>query len=158
MESLLSLKAAALALLGVLLVEAIPLIHRSKSPILLGDFSVLLPRSGVELIWCAMLAAMAGIGEELLFRGFLPLGIAAFHVPFATALSISVVIFGACHLYQGPIGVVATGFAGAVLTGAYVLTGSLLFAMAVHVAIDVLGLVIRPLSRMGLRVAFRRLT
>jgi membrane protease YdiL (CAAX protease family) len=55
------------------------------------------------------------------------------------------------HAYQGPIGVLATGVMGALLTAAYLLTGSLVFVIVIHVATDVIGLVLRPLTGMGLR-------
>jgi membrane protease YdiL (CAAX protease family) len=138
-------------ILTVLLLEAIPLIRNSKSPIALGDFSILLPRSRNEFLSCAVLAVVAGVGEELLFRGFIPLGIEGFRVPYEVALSLSVLAFAACHLYQGPIGIFFTGVAGALLTAVYILTGSLLSVIAIHVAIDLIGLVIRPLTGLGLR-------
>jgi membrane protease YdiL (CAAX protease family) len=93
----------------------------------------------------------AGVGEELLFRGFMPLAIAGFKVPFEIALILSALLFAACHLYQGPVGILATGFAAALLTAAYIVTGSLLFVIAIHVAVDLLGLVVRPLTGLGLR-------
>jgi membrane protease YdiL (CAAX protease family) len=138
------------AALAVLALEAFSLVVKPKSPLALGDVSVLLPRSRSELLWCAVLAVIAGIGEELFFRGFIPLGIAGFAIPFDIALGLSVLLFAATHWYQGPIGVLATGAAGAALTAAYVLTDSLVFAISIHVAIDLVGLVFRPITRAGL--------
>lgn len=100
---------------------------------------------------CSVLALVAGTGEELLFRGFLPRALASFHIPLEIAFVVSFLIFGACHVYQGFVGIVTTCVAGAALTGLYVLTGSLAVVMAVHVAIDGIGLVIRPLTGMALK-------
>jgi len=94
---------------------------------------------------------LAGVGEELLFRGFIPRGIAGFGAPLEAGLCVSVLVFALSHAYQGPIGVLATGVMGALLTAAYLLTGSLVFVIVIHVATDVIGLVLRPLTGMGLR-------
>ncbi len=135
-----------LAELAVLIVaiEALPLLLRSRKVIVAGNFAVLRPRNGPELGWALLLAIVAGIGEELLFRGFLPYAFADLGVPLPAAFLLPVAIFGLCHLYQGPVGVIATTLAGLLLTALYLISGSLLVAMAVHVAIDVIGLVIRP--------------
>jgi len=149
--SLLSLETVAHLVVVVLILQIISMARRSKSQIYLGDISALLPRRPLEFALCTFMAVVAGIGEELLFRGFLPLGLEAFGVPLPLALLVPVFIFGACHLYQGPIGVLATGLAGAFFTVAYVLTDSLVFVIIVHVAVDFTGLVVRPLTAIGLR-------
>jgi membrane protease YdiL (CAAX protease family) len=137
--------------IAILLFEAIPLMLKSKRALVLGDVAILMPQNGWEASLCCVLALVAGTGEELLFRGFVPLALASFHIPLEIAFAVSVLIFGACHGYQGFVGVVTTCAAGAFLTGLYVLTGSLAVVMAVHVAIDGIGLVIRPLTGMALR-------
>jgi membrane protease YdiL (CAAX protease family) len=149
--SLLSLETVGQVVVAILVLELIAMARGSKSQITLGDVSALLPRRPSEFALCACLAVVAGVGEELLFRGFIPLGLEAFGASFPLALLVSVIIFGACHLYQGPIGVLATGVAGAFLTAAYVLTDSLVFVIVVHVAVDIAGLVLRPLTAIGLR-------
>jgi membrane protease YdiL (CAAX protease family) len=151
LRALLSLATLGQMTVAILVLEIAAMARGAKTPINLGNVSALLPRRPPEFALCAGLAVVAGVGEELLFRGFLPLGLEAFGVPLPYALPLSVILFGACHLYQGPIGVLATAIAGAFLTMAYVLTDSLVFVMIVHVAVDFTGLVVRPLTAMGLR-------
>jgi membrane protease YdiL (CAAX protease family) len=55
-----------------------------------------------------------------------------------------VAAFGLAHLYQGWVGVVATGFVGAVFTALYLWSGSLAVPIVLHVILDLLGLVVRP--------------
>jgi membrane protease YdiL (CAAX protease family) len=48
------------------------------------------------------------------------------------------------HVYQGWIGVVATTVLGLVFTGLYLATGALALPVALHAAIDLMALVVRP--------------
>ena len=48
------------------------------------------------------------------------------------------------HRYQGWVGVIATTALGAVMTGLYLMTGSLWVVMLVHVLVDLNGLVVTP--------------
>ena len=52
--------------------------------------------------------------------------------------------FGLAHWYQGRLGMLTTGAAGAVLTQLYLTTGSLLLPMVLHVLIDLRLLLDRP--------------
>lgn len=132
--------------LGVMIVviELIPLLLRSHRVIGLGNFAALRPRTPRELPPALVLAIGAGVGEELMFRGFLPAVLLTLGLPPQAAFLIPLAGFAAGHVYQGPVGVLATGFAGAMLTSIYLLSGNLFVAMACHATIDIVGLVLRP--------------
>lgn len=111
-----------------------------------GDFSVLVPLNRRDLVMAGGVSLAAGVCEELFFRLLLPLLLAAF-VGGEIAFILSLLMFGLVHIYQGWKGVVATAFVGLLLTWIYLLSGSLLVAIWVHVVIDLNGLVIRPALR-----------
>ncbi|MBB3691600.1 CPBP family intramembrane glutamic endopeptidase [Sphingomonas sp. BK580] len=111
----------------------------------LGDVESVLPTTRGELGWGTLLSVTAGVTEELFFRLLLPLLLVSCGVPGVAAFALSCALFGAAHRYQGWIGMAATALVGAVLTLAYLLSGSLAAAMLLHVAIDLNALVVRPL-------------
>ena len=61
------------------------------------------------------------------------------------AFALAAIVFGLAHLYQGLVGVVATTAVGVLLTAFYLASGSIWIAVLVHGAIDLVGLVLRPL-------------
>ena len=77
----------------------------------------------------------AGIVEEFLWRGILFWYLLTWLTPVQTAV-VATVAFGLAHLYQGWIKVGQIVLAGAVFTGLYVLTGSLLLPIILHIAVD----------------------
>ena len=140
----------------ILVLEAVPVLRGKGRSFMLGKVGALLPRNLREAQWTALLSLGAGVGEELLFRALIPLSLATLGVPIVWAFLISCAIFAACHTYQGWVGVLATGFLGLVLSAAYATTYSLVTAMVLHVLIDIVGLVVRPLVGLGLqRIAGR---
>lgn len=105
----------------------------------------MLPRTPRERGLFAALAISAGIGEELVWRGF---GLAVLqlwlpHAPTVLLVAVLAAGFGWAHLYQGAAGVVITGLTGAVMAGLYVTTGSLLLPMVLHALVDLRVLRIR---------------
>jgi membrane protease YdiL (CAAX protease family) len=129
----------------VILAFLLPRLRRRRTrPLLLGDIAPLLPRNGPETLWTAVLSINAGVGEELYFRLLLPLLLVSLGSGALAAFIIAGLIFGAMHLYQGAAGIAATTILGGALTAAYLLSGSLWFAVALHAFIDLVGLVIRP--------------
>ena len=104
----------------------------------------LMPRDPGELRWAALLAVTSGVIEELFFRLLLPLVVAMATGSAVMGLVVAVAAFGAVHRYQGWRGMVATGAVGLVLAAVYLGSGRLWLAVAVHVAINLNALVVRP--------------
>jgi len=111
---------------------------RAEAREALASLKSLLPQSPRELEAFMRVSVTAGICEELLYRGFLPWFLATW-MPFWLAMIVSGVIFGFGHLYQGMPGVAKTGALGILLGGLTLLSGSIIPAMVVHVAIDALN-------------------
>jgi len=99
------------------------------------DLAAIIPQNEREARWWPMVSLTAGVCEEVVYRGFL---IAALATVFNVwiALGLSSIIFGLGHLYQGPSGVLKSGFVGLILGGLYILTGSLWAPILVHVVVD----------------------
>jgi len=131
--------------LGTLIV--IVYIHRERSRILgddealaevrhrLDHVHLLMPRTPRDMRWFFALSFTAGVCEEILYRGFLwwyfQIWLGAIPAAIATA-----VVFGVGHSYQGWRGVLQTGAAGAFLAAVYLLSGSLVMPMLLHVLMD----------------------
>jgi membrane protease YdiL (CAAX protease family) len=115
-------------------------IARSKRPnrIKMGNPHVekLAPHTRFELgVWVAV-SVSAGFGEEFIFRGYL---ISVFQPVLGLwgAAAFSLVVFAVAHAYQGVKGILATGFAGSLLTVVVLISGSLWPAIALHVLTDI---------------------
>lgn len=98
----------------------------------------LLPRSAGEKAAFVGVSFSAGIGEELVFRGYV-LGALIPVVGTAGAVVLSTISFAFAHAYQGVLGLLRTGILGAVLAWAVLASGSLLPAMAAHTLLDLLA-------------------
>jgi membrane protease YdiL (CAAX protease family) len=118
--------------------------RRGVAGVQFGDFAALMPRNGPETLWALALSLNAGVSEELFFRLLLPLLFVLVAGKALIAFAAASVVFGFAHLYQGWLGILATGLVGAVFAALYLWSGNLIVPMALHAAIDVLGLVIRP--------------
>jgi uncharacterized protein len=97
------------------------------------------------------LAVLAGVYEEIVFRGFLLgrlvnglIGSAA-HIKGRVATRIAVVfsaiLFSLGHAYQGPVGMVQTLVVGLLLGWLRLRRGSLFAPIGSHLAIDIVGMV-----------------
>ncbi|MGE7207090.1 CPBP family intramembrane glutamic endopeptidase [Sphingomonas sp. NPDC019816] len=128
--------------IGGLAVGAVLARVRKRKP--LGNVSALLPRDRREVKYAAALSIMAGVTEEAFFRLYLPLLVAMATGQAGIGFIASLILFGAMHRYQGWVGVIATTALGAVMTGLYLMTGSLWVVMLVHVLVDLNGLVVTP--------------
>jgi membrane protease YdiL (CAAX protease family) len=98
----------------------------------------ILPRNSGELRVFLLVAVMAGIWEELLYRGFL----IWFLAPYATvwgAVALSTAAFAIGHIYQGWRGVPRAGLLGLLFAVGYVVTGSLWWLIALHALADIYG-------------------
>ena len=127
--------------------ELVAWARRRTKPFMLGDIGVLMPRTRAELRWGAAMAVVAGITEELFFRLAVPLPLAMLTGSAWLGFGAGLALFALAHRYQGWLGVAATAFVGAVMIGLYLASGDLWLAMLIHGAIDLNGLVLRPLLR-----------
>ena len=120
---------------------------RSGKVMLAGDVEALLPRNGKERFWAVLIALNAGWCEELFFRLLLPLLLTLATGNVFVAFCVAIAVFGAVHLYQGIVGVLATAILGALFAAIYLATGNIWIAAAAHAFVDLNGLILQPLLR-----------
>ena len=120
------------------------LLERRGRRVTLGDLRAITPTRRAELGWGVLLAVEAGATEELFFRLLLPLLIAGVSGSALLGFAGATAAFGYAHAYQGWRGVIGTLIAGVLLALVYLVSGRLWAAMLVHAAIDLNGLVLRP--------------
>ncbi|MEE3625104.1 CPBP family intramembrane glutamic endopeptidase [Nitrospirillum sp. BR 11752] len=116
-----------------------------RLPSIFGDVEYLLPRDGGERLWAIVLAMNAGITEEAAFRLLLPLLITLASGDAGLGIAGAALLFGLSHLYLGWRGVTATALSGVALSLIYAAADSLLIPIAVHAAVDGLGLLVLPI-------------
>ena len=102
-----------------------------------GDMRHLLPKTRRELHRFYVVGVTAGICEEILWRGVL-LWYLQQLMPMWAAVLLATLWFGVAHAYQGAGFIPRVTLVGAVLMMLYLLTGSLLLPILLHIAIDVL--------------------
>jgi membrane protease YdiL (CAAX protease family) len=98
------------------------------------------PLSVVHLL---VISLAAGIGEELLFRGWLQEGLARWIGPplgAVVGLLLASLVFGACHWLTTTYAVLAA-LVGIYLGGLYLVTDDLLVPMVTHAAYDFVALI-----------------
>ena len=142
----------ALTVLVVLLAVVLPVLllfvarRESSSEVpALGDIQAMLPRTLGEVRLGALLSLNAGVVEELVFRLAVPALLYGAFGNALFALIVSTLLFGALHAYQGLLGVLGTAVIGAVLTGLYVISGTILVPIIAHVLVDLRSFVFIPL-------------
>jgi membrane protease YdiL (CAAX protease family) len=106
-----------------------------ESPIL----KELIPRTAREKWVFVLLSLAAGVGEELVFRGYAIGALASVLGGLWNAAIFTSVVFGLLHAYQGPVGMVRTTLLGGLLAASFLLSGSLWPVVTAHVALDLLG-------------------
>jgi membrane protease YdiL (CAAX protease family) len=114
-----------------------------------GDIRAMLPRNRPELGLGALLSVNAGIVEELVFRLGVPALLFGATGSALVAVTGSVLLFGALHAYQGVAGVIGTTLIGAAFMAAYLLTGSILVPIVLHVLFDLRSMVLIPIAVTG---------
>lgn len=87
----------------------------------------------------AFLSALAGIGEEVLFRSVIQ-GSASTHFGPAVGLTVASILFGAVHLVTRAYGIIA-GLIGVYLGVLWMAGGNLLIPIVTHAAYDFVALV-----------------
>lgn len=98
----------------------------------------LLPHTRQERCVFAVLSFAAGTCEELAYRGY-AIPMLAPILGLSGAATISAVVFGLMHGYQGRLGVFRTTLMGAVLAWGFISSGSLIPAMIAHITIDLIA-------------------
>lgn len=114
-----------------------------------GSLVHVLPHDRRELARFSLLSMTAGIVEETLWRGYL-LWYLTLYMPLLPAALLSTLGFGLAHAYQGYRTLPRITLVGGVLTGIYILGGSLWLPIVLHGAIDLLQ------GRFAYRVIRRR--
>ncbi|MCL2409668.1 MAG: CPBP family intramembrane metalloprotease [Oscillospiraceae bacterium] len=104
-----------------------------------GAVNNLLPHSKKERKYWFFVSLTAGVGEEIVFRGFLLFLLQAVfpNMPMLLALVPVSVIFGVAHTYQGIRGMIRSAAVGALFGGLFLVTGSLIPAMFLHFIVDI---------------------
>jgi membrane protease YdiL (CAAX protease family) len=115
-------------------------------------FAPLIGNWGFLLVSLAVGWTVAAFGEELVYRGYLMNRIAEVtggkKAAWVSALVVTSVLFGLGHLYQGPAGVVTTGWNGLVFGMAYLVSRrNLWIPIAAHGAMDTVGFLLIFLGR-----------
>ena len=95
---------------------------------------------GCTVLDLVMISLLAGIGEELFFRGFLH-GLLEHRVGAGVTLLVSSILFGLAHCISREYALF-TGLMGLVLGGLYLLTGDLLASMIAHASYDFAALLL----------------
>ncbi len=132
---------AAVVLLGVGFHFAEEWFGLEESPLLVE----LIPRTAKEKGLFALLSLAAGVGEEVVYRGYLLALLGPiFSGPWVAAAT-STLAFAVLHAYQGAVGIVRSGLLGFLFAAAFIMTGSLWPVILVHAGVDLLsGLVLGP--------------
>lgn len=124
--------AAGIAVAGLALVVAVTRLGlrfgMEESPV---SFA-LMPRTGRETRGFLLMAGIAAVAEEYLFRGYLLAVLTAALGSPVAAVAVSSLSFGVSHGYQRTIGIVRTTLLGALLALPVVWTGSLFPAIVAH--------------------------
>lgn len=139
----------ALLLLAILLVGGV----RRRRFILSGRWPeayrspmmALLPRTPAQRRLAVGISVTAGVVEEAIFRGLLIASAASIlGVPIELAAVLSLALFTWGHLYQGAAGMLGAGLLGGLFTLVYLISGSLLLPVVLHVAQDLVALLLIP--------------
>jgi membrane protease YdiL (CAAX protease family) len=127
-----------------LLVALVWVMKRSGGPLgrlrdfVVGELGPILVRSSTAEL--ALLAALAGVGEELLFRGVIQAGLMQL-APASVALFSASLLFGVAHFATSTYAMVA-GMMGLYLGGLFLLQGSVLTPIVTHGLYDFVALLL----------------
>jgi membrane protease YdiL (CAAX protease family) len=99
----------------------------------------LMPVTRPERVLFGVVSVSAGICEEIVYRGFLIHVLHGATGSIILAVIVSSGAFGVAHAYQQPAGALRAALLGLVLAVPLLTTGSILPAIAAHIAIDLLS-------------------
>ena len=97
-----------------------------------------MPHTDREYRWWRAVSVTAGVCEEVLYRGFLMWFLGHWMSPWLAAI-VAGAAFGVGHLYQGLSGMLKTGVTGVLMGLLCAGTGSLLWPIILHAAVDLQG-------------------
>ncbi len=109
-----------------------------------GGTMAMLPRNWREAGYTSGLSVNAGVSEEIVFRLVLVIAILDLTGSLLIAITVASALFAIAHAYQGVGGVIASGIAGLVLMGIYLLTGQLWLIVIIHILSDLRALLFLP--------------
>jgi membrane protease YdiL (CAAX protease family) len=96
-----------------------------------------MPQTALEsFVFVLLLSPIAGISEELVFRGLFQSAFATWTGDPVSAVASQAVLFGILHMHQGGFGVLRTVSIGLVLGAGTLSCGSLVPAIVAHALID----------------------
>jgi membrane protease YdiL (CAAX protease family) len=98
----------------------------------------IVPRERRDLPHWTFVSVAAGVGEEIIYRGFLIWYLSRVMSP-AAAVVASAAIFAVAHLYQGPRSAIKVGVLALALGAGYVWCGVLWPVMVAHFAVDLVA-------------------
>ena len=102
---------------------------------------------GVIAVTVVAIISVRKEGDEvLLFRLALPALLFATTGNAIVAITVSLLLFGLMHSYQGLAGIIITTVLGAAFMALYVLTGSILITIIAHALLDLRSLVLIPMA------------
>lgn len=99
----------------------------------------ILPQTGTERAWFAVVALTAGVCEEILYRGYVPWFVDAHLGVAGIGYIVAAVVFGLGHAYQGKGGMFVTAILGLIFGAIAFSVRSLVPAQLLHVAIDLVN-------------------
>jgi membrane protease YdiL (CAAX protease family) len=99
----------------------------------------ILPQTGTECAWFAVVALTAGVCEEILYRGFVPWFVDAHLGVAGLGYIVAAIVFGLGHAYQGRGGMFVTAILGLVFGALAFFLRSLVPGHLLHVAIDLVN-------------------
>lgn len=97
-----------------------------------------------ELLPASVTAVVAGVTEEVTFRLFVPLAATLATGNVWIGFGLATGAFVALHRYQRWPGLIGVALTALALVALYLSTGALWLVIAVHAAIDVMALAVRP--------------
>jgi hypothetical protein len=96
--------------------------------------------AGSTMLGLGIVAALAGLGEEALFRGVIQTAMAG-HMPVWTAIALTAALFGVAH-WLTPTYAVLAGLVGAYLGWTLAASGNLLVPIVAHGLYDLIALAV----------------
>ena len=122
-----------------LLTFTTPLRWRRSSEWRRRRLALLTPQHPRDYFLWSLVALAAGIGEEIVWRGVLFTLILRATDSIVTAMTISALHFGVCHVVQGPKSVFVVALIALVNQSIVLASGSLLPAMMIHFFYDLIA-------------------